>query len=521
MGQGISNVAQSVISGVGDTTATVTDHKALQVTPPTEGKTAFGEALMAQLSQVLGYTFPYGINQLLTYVKENQSGTVTSSNSMATVSTGAATNSSAKLLSHKQLKYNTGLGMRARFTGVFTTGVAGSTQEIGIGSVGQALAFGYNGTEFGILHRYGGAPEIRTLTVSTKSTTAENITITLDGDAIATVAVTDATATDATTTANEIAAADYSDVGEGWDAYAVGSTVVFISWAAASKTGTYSLSGASTAAGSFAQTLAGASPTKDEWIPQPSWNGDDKFDGTGITGVTLDPTKGNVFQIAAQYLGFGAMGFDIEDPDDGELHRVHTIEYANANTRPLLDNPTLSLYATSSNTTNNTNISLSIGSMAAFIDGKLTYKGIEHAITHTKTIATASETPVLSFRLNEVFGGVRNLTQMKIQLVSASVEHTKPVALKFYLNPTLTGASFSAIDGSNSALYKDTSATAISGGRLLFPIALGKTGDKFIDFSESSDNHLYHPSDLITITAVPSSGTNADVTISVTILELI
>jgi len=101
--------------------------------------------------------------------------------------------------------------------------------------------------------------EVQILTLSAKSTTAENITITLDGDALATVAVTDQTAGDAGDTADEIAAADYSGVGTGWTAVSDGvSKVTFTSLDyLPGHQGTYSLSSATTAAGTFAQSVYG------------------------------------------------------------------------------------------------------------------------------------------------------------------------------------------------------------------------------------------------------------------------
>jgi hypothetical protein len=77
--------------------------------------------------------------------------------------------------------------------------------------------------------------------------------------------------------------------------------VCFTSWNDTPRTGTYSLSSATTAVGSFAQTIAGVNPT-DVWTAQTAWNGADIFDGNGLTSVTLDPTKGNVYQIAYQWL---------------------------------------------------------------------------------------------------------------------------------------------------------------------------------------------------------------------------
>jgi len=42
----------------------------------------------------------------------------------------------------------------------------------------------------------------------------------------------------------------------------------------------------------------------DTVVEQANWNGD-KADGSGLSGLNLDPTKGNILQIEAQYLGVG------------------------------------------------------------------------------------------------------------------------------------------------------------------------------------------------------------------------
>lgn len=512
-----ARVVKSVISGIGNTTATVTDHKSLQVTPPAEGKSAFGEQLSSSLEPVVQLLFtysvnPYQVNQFL------NGGTAAVSTAMLALSTGAAANQSACIESVNTIRYEPGLGVCCRFTGIFTAGVANSEQIIGVGDIGEGFYFGYNGTDFGILRRYGGTPEVRTLTVTTGSSTAENITITLDGNADATVAVTNTG--DTTQTANEIAAHDFSGLGRGWKAVAEGSKVIFTSYDASSRTGTYSLSGATTAVGTFAQTVAGVASTS-SWVAQSSWNGLDIFDGNGLTGVTLDPTKGNVFQIDFQYLGFGLIRFFIEDPDDGELHLVHSIEYANANTRPSLDNPSMRLRACAENTSNTSDIVLKSASMAAFVQGNRKVFGVNRGIKHTATISSSGETPLTSIKISEVFNSKLNRSQAKLMYVAAACEHTKPVFMNFYANPILVGASFSTIDSGNSTILQDTSATAISGGLFLFSLPLGKNGNEVIDLKDDLGIGIFGPGDILSIAVEYGSGTNADAFISLNFTEMI
>jgi hypothetical protein len=511
-------VTKSVISGVGNTTATVTNHKALQTVPPREGKATFGGALVESLTPVIQVKFPYNyIDPDIIVSQANQSGSVTASDSMVVCASGAAANSGAEALTADVVSYRPGQGVLARFSGLFTTPAAGSTQLIGIGDSAEGLFFGYSGTSFGIMHRYGGAHEIRTLTITTKSTTAENITITLDGDAIATVAVTDATAGDTTTTANDIAAADYSDVGKGWHAEAVGSTVVFTSWSAEEQTGTYTLSGAATAVGTFAQSAAGVAPSED-FTAQADWNGSEIFDGNGLTGETLVPTYGNTYQIGFQYLGFGTLSFFVGDSSTGEFHVVHTIAYANAATAPSFDNPTFPMYVSAINAANTSNLIVKSASLAAFTEGAIDAIGVRRGADTTATISTANETPFLSLYVARVFQSLQNKTKVKLLQVALSVEHTKPLIFRFYKNATLTGASFSSIS-SSSPVKKSTSSTAITGGTFLFAVPLGKSGQTFLDFKGRLDG-LIQAGDVITITADAFSGTGAEVTASLYWVEI-
>jgi hypothetical protein len=484
---------------------------------PANAKTAFGELLVGSLSPVIAVQFPYNLNELVVEKRENQSGTATQATSMAVMSSGAAANSSGCILTKERIKYEPGIGIVSRFTGIFTTGVANSEQEIGIGDSGEGFFFGYNGATFGLLHRYGGAPEVRTLTVSTASTTAENITITLDGDVNASVAVTNTG--DTTLTANEIAAADYSDTGRGWDAHAVGDTVVFLSWKCAARTGTYTLSGATTAVGTFAQTVVGVAST-DTWVAQASWNGVDKMDGNGASGVTLDPTKGNVFQIAYQYLGFGAVTFFIENPSDGSMVLVHTIQFANANTRPSLDNPSMPMYVCAENSTNTSDVTVKTASLSASVQGKRENQGVNRGVKATVVLSgTAAETPITSIRVKDVFQSKLNRTKVKLNFVSASVEHTKPVQVNFYVNGTLTGANWVDIDTDNSTMQQDTTATAVTGGVLLFTLDLGKTGDQTIDLTNDLYVGEFNHGDRLTITALPNSGNGAEADIGINFTE--
>ena len=361
-------------------------------------QTAFGELFVAELSPVVQIQSSYNINTRILEARDNN-GTSSISSNKFKVSTGSGTNQSSSLLSRIGVKYDAGQGGLCRFTALYTTGVANSTQYAGIGTASEGYFFGYNGATFGILRRQGGSPEMRTLTIATKSSHVDNITITLDGDAESTVEVTNGD--DTTETANEIAIHDYSNVGQGWVAHAMGANVIFESFNTGSQTGTYSLSDATSAVGTFARSVAGIAPTE-TIIAQSSWS-EDVMDGSGVSGITLDQTKGNVFEIRYQWLGFGILDFYIENPSTGKFVLVHKIEYANINTIPSVDNPTLPMCLSASNTSNTSDIVLESSSMMGGVEGKDTQDGLFNSAVRETTGIGTDETPVLSIHNHTIY----------------------------------------------------------------------------------------------------------------------
>lgn len=475
--------------------------------------TAFGELQVSNISPSVQLLFTYSVNSELVLTRNN-GGTTTVADGQISCSTGAAANQTGGFISRDLARYNPGQGIMARFTGLFTTGVANSTQWIGIGDAYEGFFFGYSGSSFGVLHRKGGKPEIRTLTVTTGSSHGENITITLNSNADATVAVTNTA--DTTLTANEIAAHDYSGVGSGWTAKAVGNTVVFTSYASGAKSGTYSLSGATSAVGTFAQTIAGVSAT-DDFIAQTSWNGDPADNSRALP--TLDPTTGNVFQIQYQYLGYGLIKFSIEDPDSGRFITVHKLAYANANTTPSMVNPSQHLGCFASNASNTTNISVKTASMMAGSEGQERLPGIRRGTSSSKSGITTSEVPVMTIRNSEVYNSRLNSIPIKMFNIAASNDHTKAMRIRVLRNATLTGASFAAIESSVSPLFKDTTATAVSGGTELFALELGSNNNDQIPLFADALSGVIDPGDTITITARAVSGTGAICSASINWVE--
>jgi len=119
--------------------------------------TAFGDLRVAELSPVFQTSFEYTVSNTQIGVAETMgSGTVSQSGAMCVVSTSATSGSSAEWESSHNAKYRAGLGGLFRGTAMFTAGVSGTEQILGIAdtegvstSHKNGYAVGYNGEEFG------------------------------------------------------------------------------------------------------------------------------------------------------------------------------------------------------------------------------------------------------------------------------------------------------------------------------------------------------------------------------------
>ncbi len=465
--------------------------------------TAFGELSVAEPEPVVQLQFPYGVNPRLVTSITAGSGASTVTNSLLSVSTGATTASDALFRSVLNAKYEPGQGMLARFTAVFqASGTAGTEAVIGYGNEEDGFFFGYNGTSFGILHRFGGATEYQTLTITRGAVTAlGTITITLDGTATEVeVANNDSNAS----VARAIGAVTFA----GWETEVIGPMVVFVSHLAEVKAGAFTFADTDTTGvtASFVETITGVAPT-DDWKPQANWTKD--------TFPSLNHDKGNVYQIRFQWLGFGAVSFYIETPDTGTLTLVHRIEYANANTSPSLQNPTLPLYVAVKNGATTTDIIVKTSSMAAFTEGMVTVQGLNNAAVGTAEGDLTTETSILAIKNLPTFGGKANRVEFQPLLLTFSAAGSagsKFTTLRMWFDPILGGpAFFSSNATSSSTVAFDTTGTTVTGGT---NVASFEFGDDVENFTLILTDFVVRqpPGRLIVFTVqIPSGTTDVDV----------
>ena len=450
----------------------------------------FGSLHAENLTPVMAASGVYGVNTALMKTTTGLSfgtgantGAVTSENNLLICSTGTTAYSFAMLQSRRRVHYRPGQGIVARFTALFSAPVANSVVVGGVGTAEAGFFFGYNGTSFGILHSTGGVREVHTLTITTASTATNDYVVTLPNGTTANVTATANMTT--TRTAYEISKGTFT----GYDAEASGSTVVFVAKSAGPVSGSFSLAQTGAiipAAGTDVETLAGVAPTN-TWIAQTDWNGD-VMDGSGSesnpSGILLDKTKGNIYQIGVQYLGFGAITFGIEtapsDANNPEFVTVHTIRSPNSRTSVTISQPAFPFTMAAYSSGSSTNVSISVASFAAFIEGNVNNLGPRSCYFNTSAITSSTTvyTPILTIRNGLSYKSRANQIVSHLLSVTGAARSTTGLTTFFLIrDATLTGPTNFAAFSTNSASDIDTGSTRCSFTDAEQVIWVGATGE--------------------------------------------
>jgi hypothetical protein len=493
---------------------------------------AFGELLTAEITPLTHIDFQYGLSnakRTQTYYY-GSSANVSANRSIMTADCGTTSGGFAVCHSTRQIKYKTGIGGIARFTSMYGTPIANHQMYAGLDNTTNGFFIGYNGTSFGIMRRYGGDAQISKLTISSGSTAPDTqVTITLNS-----VVLTDIGALNnyfnmssygtlnATQTAYILALLiKASEFDKFWNIQSIGPDIYFVSRFAGTMGGTYSLSTNGTAVGSFTTVATGGTPTTNEvWTTQTNFS-DDVLDGSksrsNPSGMLIDTSKFNVFQIVFQWLGAGQISFYIEDPVTGRFITFHRIKYTNQNTVPIIEHPHMQLAWISKSITSTTATAISGISGFLGIQGKNVVMDHIFSKHNLKTISTTM-TNILSIMCNKVFNNKAVNGEMHIRYLCVSGEstNTKAITLSLIANPVHASPypQWTLTDQYSISSY-DTNAGSISGGTELFTVYV-TTSSTLVDLT--SYNIYLQPGQVLCIAAKSESG-SCDTTASLSWIE--
>jgi hypothetical protein len=212
-------------------------------------------------------------------------------------------------------------------------------------------------------------------------------------------------------------------------------------------------------------------PSDIRTVNQSSWNGD-KLDGTGASGLTLDPSKAQILWMDFEWLGVGSVrcGFII----DGQYIVCHTFNNANDITSVYMTTAILPVrYEISSSSA----LAASMKAICCSVvsEGGFEQTSIDHVARRTTAFAnidTAAFYPIVSIRLAAGRTGAVILPN-RVQFLPLTSQNYEVALIK---NPTLTGATWASTVPSDSNVEFDVAATALTGGTIVQTDYVTSTG---------------------------------------------
>lgn len=483
---------------------------------------AFGDVVTSDITPVAQAEAVYGlINSVETFIDATPgTGSVDTNSGNFRCQTGTGVGGYGVIRTSRPVPYRPGQGCVYRFTALFdhANRVANSLQFVGAYSSTNGFVVGYDGANsFGVMHRTGGQHEIRVITLSAGASGAETLTLTLNSVGYSIPLTSGTTAHNA----YEIEQWLNDSANQGvWEAYQNANTVVLFGLNVGALSGTYSFSSSGTAAATIAQTTAGATNTE-TWVYQGSFT-HDQLDGTGPSRMTIDTEKGNVFEIALPYLGYGAVDVKIQNPETRRFFTFHRWKFPNSRTTPILNNPTLKVGMAAASLGSTTNLTVQAGSFMGGIYGKLLPQERSRGVSNQKASISTTLTSIVAIRVRSVFNGAVQLAEFLPKIISVGAEAGKSVTIKVLLNPTFaSNTNWQYVEEDQSIIEYDTTGGTFSnvGTEVATFVVFGDSSAPPFYFSEidgDGGGTFLQRGDVLCVAAVAQSGPSATVTASIT-----
>lgn len=476
---------------------------------------AFGEPISVTLTPVVQLDAIYGITSNDYEVFNNGDGEIEATGSLFYAHSGTGSGAYGVVRSKRLIRYRAGQGALARFTAGYTTPHANTIQRAGLFAQEQGLFIGYEATNFGVTRQNGGKAIIYKLLVTAPAGGSETATVQLNGTNYNINLISG----NESSVASQIAASSSAFLGQ-HTIEAISSSVCFLSTSVGVKTGVNSFS-SSTAAGSVTIAQSGSANVL-TFVSQSNFNVD-TLDGSGPSGMTLDPSKLNVYQINFRWLGAGEMRYAIENQESGDMIFFHHEHYTNQNTIPHLDNPSFKIGYIAANVSAETSTDVHTygASMLGAIEGQVKITGYPTAVSANQASLSANDNHhLISLRNNLIYKNKINLRLVIPKQISVAYNGNDTAILSMYLNSHNTG--FDTRHIFNSVGSDNNSSTSVVAGEYTnLPAALAiftipADGNLLIDLD--SLNISLSPADQLNFT-IQSTGVITKATAALTYTE--
>jgi hypothetical protein len=218
------------------------------------------------------------------------------------------------------------------------------------------------------------------------------------------------------------------------------------------------------------------SNSADTWITMSNFN-IDVLDGTGDSGVTLNPQTGNTYMIVYDTTGFGTVAVSILHPGSSTNSRksgltsihAHQQAFNNSSTTIGILKPHFPASAMLTKTSGSTNTSMKVASISAYLSGLPHHQGLTFTAENVVSIGLKTYVPLLCIRNRSTFNSITNVGSAKLMGVGCAIQAVrKNVLLAIYKNATITGGTWANVDTNNSVMEQSTDSIAFTGGTSLW-----------------------------------------------------
>ncbi len=250
------------------------------------------------------------------------------------------------------------------------------------------------------------------------------------------------------------------------------------------------------------------------YIPQSNFNVD-PLNGTGPSGITLNPQKMNIFRIEYSWLGVSPIKFSIMN-NTGQFKPFHIIQAPNSMANTITSLPFMPLRSEVNNNSTTSNVNLSMG---CWVGGIVeTYRNpsngrvfmVSNAIPMLTTLGI--QTHILTIQNPALINGITNKIEARLTLLGGGAMDPSGAASTFQLllNATVSGTSFTPVNAGNSIMNVSTAGTySIGTGTtvLNFPNTGFGNGPavRYFDNKNNVIDLVILPGQILTITgAVPA-----------------
>lgn len=199
-------------------------------------------------------------------------------------------------------------------------------------------------------------------------------------------------------------------------------------------------------------------------VPRTAWNGD-RLDGTGPSGLTLDLSDGNVFQIEFTWYGYGPVSFVLIDQRSpasiSSPLRVHTLRQEGSTS---ITDPNLPLCVAVDNGGTAAATEVFLGGRQYSIQGRVNTPQRQTSERLIGATVAGTVIPLISFQRKVAYSSA------SLKLAEFEVISDTELVVEVRFNPSLTGAAFGTPTNTlaaETAVESDTTATALTGGVLV------------------------------------------------------